>query len=522
MDTFLSIHQNYVLGTLSTFDRMIFKGHLTGFFPDGAFARFLSKQGVLLKEFGAYVETSTAALKTHAQQLAKDAGRPYIYLDKASTARRGTAKEEQARAIAARDGITEGLICVFATVEPCRAFGIRRNAATHHLEVVRQRRQCLHFYFYYLDPEFGFMHVRLESWLPFEIQIYINGHEWLAHQLDRRQIAYQRHDNKLTRIANLKTAETLCEKLARRKWPRVLNAFARRVNPHVARIRRLGFKGYYWVADQCEFATDVLFRDRTALEALCPALMELSMTAFSADDVLRFLGRKPHGNFQGEVTTDLKRRPEGYRVKHTMKRNSLKLYDDLLAQVLRVETTINNPREFRVLRVVETPEGRQRRWLPMGKGVANLWRYAQVGQQSNLRYLNALAYARPKGKAIAELDRLCHPHTHNGKRYARFNPVTAEDAALFSAVLAGEHALNGFRNKHVLARLYPKSAASELERRRRSARVTRWLAKLHGHGLIAKVKGSRLYRPTENGTRLMSAAIHCRNKEFPNAFFQTA
>lgn len=78
------------------------------------------------------------------------------------------------------------------------------------------------------------------------------------------------------------------------------------------------------------------------------------MTAFRAEDVLRFLGRKPHGNFQGEVTTALKRRPEGYRVKHTLERNSLKMYDDLQAQVLQVETTINNPREFRVLRVIET------------------------------------------------------------------------------------------------------------------------------------------------------------------------
>jgi hypothetical protein len=114
-----------------------------------------------------------------------------------------------------------------------------------------------------------------------------------------------------------------------------------------------------------------------------------------------------------------------------------------LAQVLRVKTTFNNPREFRTLRVIETPEDRQRRWLPMGKGVANLWCYAQVGRQSNWRYLNVLAQAQPKGKAVAELDRLCHPHTERGKRYARVHPVTAEDCALFSAVLAGQHTLTG-------------------------------------------------------------------------------
>ena len=519
MDTFLSIHQDAIMGTLSTFDRMIFKGHLSGFFPQGAFARFLSSQGVLLKDFGAYVERATEAIKEQAKQLAQAAGRPYLYLEHAATHARGDSKEDQARAIAARDGVHQGLICVLAVVEPCRSFGVRGNPDTHRLEVGRQRRKCLHFYFYYQDAEFGFMHVRLQSWFPFEMQIYINGREWLAHQLDQRSIAYQRYDNKLTQIADLKAAQALCEKFARRKWPRVLDAFARRVNPHLPVIRRAGFRGYYWVADQCEYATDVLFRTRAYLEALFPALVEVSITAFSADDVLRFLGRKLHGNFQGEVTTDLKRRPEGRRVKHAMKRKALKMYDP--ANVLRVETTFNNPREFRVLRVIDTRQGRQRRWVSMGKGVANLWRYAQVGLQANARYLEALAHAQPKGKAIAELDRLCRPQTVNGKRYARFNPVTAQDCALFAAALAGEHALNGFRNKDLQARLYPTSPHSDIDRRQRSAHITRLIAKLRGHGLIAKVTRSRLYRVTERGTQLMSAALHCRNKDFPGFILQT-
>jgi hypothetical protein len=64
---------------------------------------------------------------------------------------------------------------------------------THRLEIVHRLRKCLHFYFYFLDPEFGFMHVRLQSWLPFTIQIYIKGHEWLCRQLDRRGIGYRRN-----------------------------------------------------------------------------------------------------------------------------------------------------------------------------------------------------------------------------------------------------------------------------------------------------------------------------------------
>lgn len=116
---------------------------------------------------------------------------------------------------------------------------------------------------------------------------------------------------------------------------------------------------------------------------------------------------------------------------------------------------------------------------------------------------------------IPELEGLCHPKTNHGQRYAKFHPVTQADCDLFSAVLAGEHFLHGFRNKNLQAYLYPKPASTRTEQRQRSAHVTRLVAKLRGHGLISKVKGSRLYRPTPRGTRLMSAAIQCRNKAFP-------
>jgi hypothetical protein len=515
MNDFVSIHQAEITGTLSMFDRIIFKGHLTRLFPKGALALLLTRQNVLLKDYGAYVEQVTATLKAHAQQVAATAGRPFIYLKNAG----GPSKEEQARQLVTQDGLTEGLIAVFSTLEACSSFAARRDPKTQRVQFVRERRKCLHFYFYYLDREFGFMHVRLQSWFPFEIQIYINGREWLARQLDQRGSAYTRYDNKLTSLADLPAAQALCDQFTRRKWPRVLNAFARQVNPYLTTLAQAGFGGYYWVTDQAEYATDVMFRDRTSLMAIYPALVERSLTALQAEDIFRFLGRKPHHAFQGDVTSSLKGRPQGCRVKHHLKRNALKLYD--AANVLRVETVINQPREFRALRVVDTPHGRQRQWKPMRKGVADFWRYAQVGRAANDRYLDALALAQPTGKAITALDRLCQPRQKDGQRLARFQPVAAADAALFAAVLAGEHALNGFRNHDLQARLFPKAPRDEAERHRRSAQVTRQLAKLRGHGLIAKVPRCRLYRVTPRGVQLMSAALYYRH-DFPAAYHAAA
>ena len=170
------------------------------------------------------------------------------------------------------------------------------------------------------------MHVKLQTWLPFSIQVYVNGREWLARQLDAAGVGYLRHDNALLRIANLPAAYQLCDRFAHRAWPRVLDAFARRVNPHLPTITAAGFGSYYWVVDQAEIATDIMFRDRGSLAALMPDLIHHAALNMSSADVLRFLGRKPHPSLKAEVITDSKRRPEGWRVKHRLARNWIKVY----------------------------------------------------------------------------------------------------------------------------------------------------------------------------------------------------
>jgi hypothetical protein len=154
MQTFLSVHQAEILGQITMFDRMIFRGHLTGFYPQGAFQRFLGSQGRLLKDFGRYVRTMTGILREHMNDIATQAGRPMIYLKQAMTAARGKSKEALAQEIAAQDGVREGLICIFSTVENCSSFEVRGNRRSQKLEVVRARRKCLHYYLYHIGCGF--------------------------------------------------------------------------------------------------------------------------------------------------------------------------------------------------------------------------------------------------------------------------------------------------------------------------------------------------------------------------------
>lgn len=270
MTRFESIHGSRLIGTLTTFDRMIFKGHLTGLYPSGAFKAFLCTQGVLLKSYAAYVKKVSEGLKAHAQRLAADAGRPYLYAEHAMTKRSGTSKGDVAEEIALRDGITSGLVCVISAVEPCSSFDVVGNRATHLLEVIRRRRKCLYFYFYFVHPTLGLIHLRLQSWFPFEVQVYMNGREILARCLDARGIGYGRHANAFTTITNLDAAQNLAARLAHRRWHVVLGRLVRQVNPFLPTIESAGFGSYWWVLDQAEVATDVMFASRGALEEILP------------------------------------------------------------------------------------------------------------------------------------------------------------------------------------------------------------------------------------------------------------
>jgi hypothetical protein len=506
------VHQDQVLGKLTFFDRLIFKGHLSMLQPPLAMKVFLSRQGVLLKDFAGYVKRVTDDLKAHIQQVAAEAGAPYQYLGETHTKARGRSKEDLARQIAQGTGVSEGLICVFSAVEPCTSFDIFSNRDLHELQVIRRRRKCLHFYLYYLHPELGLCHVRLQSWFPFEVQVWVNGREMLARSLDRAGIGYLRHANAFLKVDDWERVQKIANRLARKAWPRLLDRLVRPLNPVLADIRRAGFGGYYWVADQVEVATDVAFTTRPALAKILPGLFTHATSSFSSEDVLRFLGRKLHPALAAEVSTDTRRRPEGWRVKHRMERNSIKVYDKV--SVLRVETTINNPTQFRILRAID---GRHQ-WRPMRKGVANLPRYFQVGQGANERYLDALGTAQHTRDGKQALHQLCRPRTNRGRHHGRFNPVDRTDVALFRAVLAGEHTINGFRNKDLTLRLHPTPPPSRQETKRRCARVSRQIAKLRGHGLVAKIPKRRLYRITAHGLRVMTAVLAIHDREFPAAY----
>ncbi len=510
VDSFLHKHADKITGFLRCPDRLIFRGHLPIGYAQGM-DNFLARHNVLLKDFKDFGPEQAERIKEHAHHLADEQQRPLIPL------RRKIRMEEAAQRLAQQDHVDAGLICVFSCLETCPSFRIVYGEGRPRLK--KEFRRCLVLYFYFIDPEFGLMHLRLPTWFPMSIQIYINGHEWLARQLDKHGFKYQRRDNVFLSLEDPKRSQQLADGLLRKKWPRFFDALAKRFQPLMGDL----FKGlkYRWVIAQAEFATDILFRDRQALASLYPRLLQQAVLKFSSHDILSYFGRKRPATCTSEVLTDWKKTPQGHRVKHCHQGNWLKMYDKF-GQVLRVEMVINQPYCFRVRRWGTQQGQRVFGWLPLIKSVAMLSQYAHVAYQAARRYINGLAVVDDPQVAQDLLDQATSRVSFQGRKRRALNPLSREDQQLFLAVLRGEHHVRGFRNRDLATSLHEPSPHHEDDKRRHSARRSRLLQLLRAHGLIAKLPHTRRYRVTDKGYALMSTAIDIRTSTFPAHFADAA
>jgi hypothetical protein len=506
VEKFLARYRPFVTGVLCGFDRLVFRGSLLALIRKGGMFSFLQRAGVLLLDFKDYVTATSARLEYASLAVARDTARPIHYLPSSATD-----KDVLARQLLAKHPIEEGLICVLRVVEPCMSFEYHRSQDRSERGLRLRPRKCLHLYHYYLDPRFGFMNARIETWFPFNVQICLNGREWLSRQLHAAgRTDFKRHHNCFTWLGDPESAQRLADQQLAIDWPRTLSAIADRLNPLHEEIFKPWPQRYYWSAYQTEWATDIMFHDPRTLAAIYPTLTHHAITHFRSPDVMRFLARKAPGNFTGELVTSFKDRAEGVRVKHWSNGNSIKMYDKG-GSVLRVETTIANPLDFKVLRPLHDRPKSKLAWRPMRKGVADLHRRAEVSQRANETYLDALAAVEDRTPLSQIFDQVSRHTTYRHRRLRSLRIGDPRDIALLQAISRGEFATAGFRNRDLRPLLYPANrSATTLDMRRLSAKVGRQLRLLRAHGLIRKIQKSHRYRLTDKGHLLTAALFAAR------------
>ena len=509
MNEFISRYSDQISGVITGFDRLVFRGNLA-LNHEAGMKGYLWANGIAWKDYAQHVHEVSARVKQASLEPLRACQRPVQYLTSKDS------KEEMAREIARRDGITSGPVCAFTAVEPCFSWRIQGNRQTQKLELRRSMRQCLFVYQYWIDAVFGFMSARLQTWFPFALYIYMNGREWLARQMDRAGLRYRRHDNCFSWIEDFPRAQSLMDDQLKTDWTSALDVCAARAHPLFPELFANYPMRYYWTSFQTEWAMDIVFRDPEQLRRLYPQLIHLGMVSFSSPDVMRFMDKKVSrkGDAAGpqahEVVSDLKMRSEGVRIKHRLGKNSIKLYDKAyseLGAVLRPELTLNAPGQFRVFRHKTGQEEGPMQWRLLRAGVADLHRRAEVSQRALDRYCTALARVDDT-TTFRELTASIEKRVRWNDQWVRaLHPFESGDLALLTAVNRGEFAINGLRNSDLQALLFSSPPTNKDEQRHRSAAISRKLRLLRAHGIIQKLPHTYRYQVTQNGRLILNAIL---------------
>lgn len=506
MQSFLQRFAAVVWGVLSGFDRVVFKGRLPQLYSPEGMNCYATINHVRFLDFKAHAkEITRQVVAASAVGAAKVAGR-FRFLGSSRIS-----KDEVARVIVQEHPIDTGLAAVLQCIEPCWTFDVK--SVERRLRIVGEPGKCSMLYHYFRHPLFGWMYVRLQTWFPFEVQIGLNGREWLAQRMDREGMKYVRSDNKFLWVADWRQAQAWLDEQQRTNWVQEFDGLIRQVHPlHPGHLGKLPV-AYNWTVHQSEWATDVAFASRGELEAWYGRWTRHAFTNFTTAQVLRFLGRsgRVSATSRVKVHSDVQAVDESVRLKHWVNGNSVKMYDH--GNVLRVETTVNVVKEFRSYRAkVGEPKGKKT-WRVLRRGVADTHRRAEVSQASNERYLGALAGVAATTTVAALTRPWCERAAEpggSGRKVRALNPLAEEDAALLTAVSDPKWALDGLRNRDLAEALYGPAPADAVERRQRSAKVSRLLRLLRAHGILQKVPNTHKYRVSEKARDGLAGLLAAR------------
>lgn len=482
-----------IAGVLSCFDRMVITGTLPGVcFPEGM-AKHLGVRGIRLFDYPRFAEPLREEIRQNAETLARTHGLEIEFIRSVGAFR----KEDRIHAVLAARGMQPGLVHIFSAMEPCPAFMPWHDKASGKTTLRYKDGKCLHYYFYFLDEEFGLCYLRVPTWAPFRLQFYCNGHNWLAGQLAQADLAFQQLDNTFRSIEDWAQAQGLSDAFPIERLHHRLDTVAARYCPVAAQFG----SDYHWSIMQVEYATDLVFFRQDDLRPLYDSLVRTAIHAVKPADVATFLGHKLTASFQDELGNDFRTRIEGTRIKHHMGPVAIKLYDKQ-ALVLRIETTVNDVSFFTHHRTVEHRDGTHEiKLAPMQKTIYSLAPLRTLLLAANRRYLAFLSDLTDPSAGVHQVERLAEPVRQDERTYRGFNLFSADDLALFLALTRGEWQISGFRNAS-LRRILPDRSGPQ---------VSRLLKRLHLHGLIKKVGHRYKYYLTESGRRVILTALKLRH-----------
>ena len=504
MDTLLTKYGVKIKGILEGFDRIVFKGHLKPLCHEGGMQSFLQLNGVLNKDYSKWINAKSEIIVKDAETYTqKHCGTKIEYIASLNTRKETLAHEHQIKT-----GVESGLIGAWSCVESCGTYKAGLNEIKNHPRIKYERGKCKHLYFYYDHADYGFMSIRLQTWAPYEIQIALNGREWLKRLLDKSGCKYISEGNKFFDLEDYALAQQLLNSQLDTRWIELLTGFLPDVFPSMRSLIGDNF-GYSWILWQSEWAKDYIFADPKVLNSHMQTLLRHAFITGTSDRVIRYFGHpvlasgQPYSNAKPEVITRINKWCDGARIRHWVDNNSLKIYNE--QNVLRFEFTMNNPKRYRIYRTAEGDKNGEKKLRHMRKGIADIVPRTQICSAGIKRLTEQVATLENETTVGDILDGVSKRIKSKKGKSFRALEVTGKDLALLQAISDPIYIVDSITNKHLQAALADSAGANGLSGRKLSARISRHLRLLREHGIIKKLPNQHKYMLTSKGQLLTTS-----------------
>lgn len=441
--------------------------------------KYMYQNGVRIFDYPKFAEPFKEAIRANAERIAKEHGIDIEFIRKS-----GVRKESIISEKIAKRGNHPGIVHILSVMETCNTYKPWHDKKTGKTFLKPDTSKCLHYYFYFIDEQVGLGYVRVPTWCPFRLQVYINGHNLLASELKQTGIKYSMIDNAFDSLEDAVKAQELSDKISIEKLHRKLDEFAWQFCPVYKEFNLR----YHWSVMQAEYATDIVFKKQESLQQIYNELVATAIHTVKPENIATFLGQKLDPRYQGEVGNNYNVRIEGSRIKHTMGKVSIKMYDKF-SKILRIETTANDISFFKHFREVVHRDGTtSHQMAPLKKNIYSLSFLADNLKASNRRYLEFISAFDNKEVGRKRLEKVTSSKSENNRNYKGFNFFNVDDLTLLMAIVRGEFNINGFRNKNMQKLLGFNGG-----------KISRLIKRLRVHGLIKKATGSYKYYLTKIG-----------------------
>ncbi len=479
----------HVTLTVECLDRLYLNGYVPTLQTSGYLVTFLTKHRGAAIPSPTLLEQMTTHFVREVRAFAAREGVPLVRFQP------GERKDD----VAARQRQTftkrEGVVFIGIAQEKAQAFKATKRVQGNAVgfDYSRQPVYVNYYYFYLLDEDFGPGFIKLCSYAPFSLKVYVNGHEWAKQQLRQEGLAFEALDNGFLSCAEPARLQAVCDRLG----PAHLRAFfakwlARLPLPLTADDRAAGYD-YRLSVWQLEVSRTQVFDDPVRGREFFEEVIRENVDLGRPDRMQVLFDRRVYRNTPGRFRTRILQEGVIPSLHVEYKHCHVKQYFKE-GRALRTETTINDPTD-----------------LGIGKDLAHLPDLQQIGREVNRRLLDVQRVSQACTLSQEQVERVVQPTvTADGQRAPALRFGDPRVMALLAALLLFLYLPHGLTHRTLRPQIaaylgVPREGYSP-------GQLTYDLRRLRLKGLLARVPHTQRYQVTAEGRRiaLFFTRLHAR------------